>query len=75
MEVVETGMMTKLHEVLRPLNVVLMAEEDITKIAGEFEGSRIHHKELTTQRQVLRKDMRAYPHIVSVALEGNRIVK
>lgn len=71
-EAVETNMMSKLHEILRPLNVALMAGHEVTKIAGESEKSRNRRVELQNQIEILNGGIRTCKRIVSIGMPGNK---
>jgi hypothetical protein len=67
-------MMSKLHGILRPVNVVSMTADDVTKIAGEPERSRILRDELTSQLDTLAIGVQICTRIMSIGLRGKKIV-
>lgn len=65
-------MMSKLHEILRPLNVAMMGADEVTKIAGELERSRIRRIELTNQLEVLAGGIKTCTRIMRIRLGGKK---
>lgn len=53
-EVVETCVVGQLNQLITPLSVSMMSDEEIARIASETEQSRVARKELETKLKVLR---------------------
>lgn len=69
-EAIEANMMSKLHDILSPTKVALMAPDVVATIAGESEESRARRVQLTTQRDTLRAGAETCKRIMTAGLLG-----
>lgn len=54
-EIVETKLISKLHDIFSPMTVASMFDDKVNAIAGESEDSRVAREELNKQLEVLTK--------------------
>ena len=72
-EVIETILISTLKEVLSPVNVTIMDDGLVKKIAGETEDNREQREQLQKQIEVLTKGFITCKHFVGDAFYGTML--
>lgn len=63
--------MQKLESIFSPVSILLIADEDIERIAGESEDSHAYRKDLTQQLEIFTKGLITCKQYSSTQTSGN----
>lgn len=70
-EAIEVNLLSLLHNIYSPLIVTTMADELVTRIAGESEENRIQREQFKRQLEVLKSGLETCKRFVGVRNLGN----
>ncbi|KAK3352495.1 P-loop containing nucleoside triphosphate hydrolase protein [Lasiosphaeria hispida] len=69
-EVIEAKLVSTLHTILEPVSIFKMSDDQVARIAGESEESRMRREQLTKQLDVLRKGLETCKRFVGLRIGG-----
>ncbi|KAK4172569.1 putative vacuolar sorting protein VPS1 [Triangularia setosa] len=72
-EVIETKLLSVLHDILSPLGVYEMSVQLVARIAGESEGSRAEREQLTKQLDVLQTGLQTCKSFAGFQIGGDSV--
>ncbi|KAK4197977.1 putative vacuolar sorting protein VPS1 [Triangularia verruculosa] len=72
-EVIETKLLSLLHDILSPITVYEMSQELVARIAGEPEESRAEREQFTKQIAVLRNGLQTCKRFAGVRIRGDSV--
>ena len=67
-EAVEAKLVSRLHEILLPVSIYAMSDDQVSRIASESEGSRTQREQLARQLDVLRKGLEICNRLASLSV-------
>lgn len=69
-EAIEKNIIAKLEDILSPIKVTYMPDDEVTSVAGESEESRARRKQLENQVDVLVSGADTCKRFMGVRLQG-----
>jgi hypothetical protein len=68
--VIEEKLVAQLHNILSPVSIYKMPDDQVSRIAGESEESRSHREQLKRQLSVLRNGLETCRRFVGMKSAG-----